>query len=115
MDLRQGRRRPRLSLGPDSKGRCHVSYECQPGLKVDKGKTKGRSSPHPSIRGRRSVSQRAVAGWNLLPPDTMCAGAQPPLEAEASATLFTAAVTVGILLMALCGPFSPTIISPVSC
>jgi doubled CXXCH motif protein len=99
-------------IGPDANGRCRATYECQPALETKPGETKGR------WRCTRTAECGGPCENGPL-PDAICRRAIPkcvPVRSlRAKRKIFTisvAALTAGILLVGLCGPFRWRFVSP---
>jgi len=99
-------------IGPDQKGRCRASFECQPAFELKEGETKGR------YRCTRSAQQGGPCNLGPLPtgacsrPIPKCV---PVRSLRAKRGLFTVSVvafTVGVLLLGLSRPFRARFVSP---
>lgn len=99
-------------LGPDAKGRCRVTAECRPALKIPPGETKG------SYFCTRPAAQGGPCASGPLPDGTCprtlpkCA---PVLSWRARRKILTIALcmlTTGFLLTVLCGPWRWRFLSP---
>lgn len=99
-------------IGPDRKGRCRATYECQPVLKVKAGETKGR------YECTRPAEYGGPCAQGPLPDGTCCraiAKCAPVRSLRAKRKLLTICVmvfTATVLLIALCGPWRPQFINP---
>ena len=99
-------------VGPDARGRCRATFECQPVLEIREGETKGRwrctrtaECGGPCEKGPR--------------PDGTCGRAIPKCvptrSLRAKRMIFTisaAAFTAGVLLVSLCGSFRAKFANP---
>jgi hypothetical protein len=99
-------------IGPDGKGQCRATYECQPALELKEGETKGRyKCTRPAEYGGPCVS-------GPLPDGTCCRAITkcvPVRSLRAKRKLLTLSViglTAGILLIGLCGLFRAKFINP---
>ncbi len=99
-------------IGPDAKGRCRATYECRPALEIKEGENKGR------YRCTRTADYGGTCGTGPR-PDGTCSRpilkCVPARGLHARRKLFTmsiVAVTAGILLVGLGGPFRARFITP---
>ena len=99
-------------IGPDAKGRCRATYECRPALEIKAGENKGR------FRCTRTADYGGACGIGPR-PDGTCSRPIPkcvPVRGlYARRKLFTisvVALTAGILLVGLGGPFRARFITP---
>jgi len=92
-------------LGPDASGRCRVTYECQPFLKIEPGETKGH------YHCRRTAEFGGPCASGPLPNGACCRPIPkcvpvPSLRLKRKIlTLCVCVLTTGFLLVALCGAF----------
>jgi hypothetical protein len=99
-------------LGPDSRGHCRVAFACRPACETKPGESKGR------YRCTRPAESGGPCAGGPLPDGTCCRPLAPcvPVRSLRSKrivfTLCTAILTIGFLLVALCGPFRSGFISP---
>jgi hypothetical protein len=99
-------------IGPDAKGRCRATAECQPALEVKEGDKKGR------WRCTRSAENGGPCG-NGPQPDGTCGRCitkcVPVRSLRAKRKRFTisfVALTAAVLLIGICGPFRAKFINP---
>jgi hypothetical protein len=99
-------------IGPDAKGRCRASRECQPVLETRDGEAKGRwrCTRTAEFGGPCEIGPR---------PDGTCTRAIPKCVPDRSLrarrrmfTISVAAFTAGVLLVSLCGPFRAKFANP---
>src|SRR4051812_5522436 len=99
-------------IGPDGNGHCRAAYECQPALEVKAGETKGR------YKCTRPAEYGGPCEQGPLPDGTCCrpvAKCVPMRSLRAKRKLLTVsvvAVTAGVLLVGLCGPFRSKFVNP---
>jgi hypothetical protein len=99
-------------IGPDGKGRCRATYECQPALKMKPGETKGR------YECNRPAEYGGPCPQGPLPDGTCCRSIAKcvPVRSLRSKrkmlTICVVAFTAAVLLIALCGRFRPSFINP---
>jgi hypothetical protein len=99
-------------IGPDGKGHCRATYECQPALEVKAGETKGRyQCTRPAEYGGPCEHGPR--------PDGLCSRPIPkciPLRSlrarRKMLTICVVAVTAAVLLIGICGPFRSSFINP---
>src|SRR5881394_2844200 len=99
-------------IGPDAKGRCRATFECQPVLEKREGEPKG--------RWRCTRTSEFGGPCEMGPrPDGMCTRAipkcAPARTLRARRRIFTISVTgftAGVLLVSLCGPFRAKFANP---
>lgn len=99
-------------LGPDAKGRCRTTAECQPVLETKPGETKGRwrCTRTAESGGPCPDGPRPDGGCGC--PITRCV---PVRSLRARRKLFaiaTVAFTAAVLLIGICGPFRAKFINP---
>jgi hypothetical protein len=100
-------------LGPDSRGRCRVTSECQPAYETKPGESKGRyRCTRPAEYGGPCAGGPLPDGSCCRPLAQMCSGAQSALQTGCLDLLVDTVLTAGLLLVALCGPWRWGIISP---
>jgi hypothetical protein len=99
-------------IGPDGKGHCRATYECQPALETKPGETKGR------YKCTRPAEYGGPCAQGPLPDGTCCrciAKCVPVRSLRAKRKLLSiciTALTAAILLIGLCGPFRSKFINP---
>jgi hypothetical protein len=99
-------------IGPDQKGRCRATFECQPAFEVKEGETKGR------YRCTRTVQQGGPCKNGPLPtggcsrPILKCVPVRSLRARRGLLTFSVIAFTVGALLIGLSRPFRARFISP---
>ena len=99
-------------LGPDARGRCRVTSECQPAYETKPGETKGRYRCTRPAEYGGPCAGRPAAGRSLLPAPGQCVPVRSLRAKRIAFTLAVTILTVGFLLVALCGPFHWGFISP---
>lgn len=99
-------------IGPDAKGRCRATAECQPALEIKPGEAKGR------YRCTRTPEHGGPCE-NGPPPDGSCdrpiEKCVPRRSLRAKRRIFTisiASFTAAVLLVGLCGPFRAKFVNP---
>jgi hypothetical protein len=99
-------------IGPDGKGHCRATFECQPALEIKAGETKGR------FKCTRPAEYGGPCEHGPMPDGTCCrpiAKCVPARSLRVKRKLLAISVvtlTAGILLVALCGPFRSKFINP---
>jgi hypothetical protein len=99
-------------IGPDAKGRCRATSECQPALELKEGETKGR------YRCTRPPEYGGPCANGPLPdgacsrPLTTCVPVRSLRAKRRRLTIAVVGFTAGILLVGLCGPFRARFINP---
>lgn len=99
-------------LGPDARGRCRVNSECQPALELKPGETKGR------YRCTRSAESGGPCEQGPRPDGSCCRALTkcvPQRSLRSKRKIFTisiSALTAGVLLVGICGPFRAKFINP---
>lgn len=99
-------------LGPDPKGRCRTTAECQPVLETKPGETKGRwrctrtaEYGGPCERGPRPDGACGC-------PVTKCVPVRSLRLKRRNFTISVVAFTAAVLLIGICGPFRARFINP---
>ncbi len=99
-------------IGPDSKGHCRATYECQPALKVKPGETKGRYECTRPAEYGGPCSQGPLPGGTCCRPITKCVPVRSLRSKRKVLTICVLAFTAAVLLIGLCGPFRPGFVNP---
>ena len=99
-------------IGPDAKGRCRATCECQPALEIKAGETKGRyrCTRPTEYGGPCETGPRPNGACSRPIPNCV-----PQRSLRAKRKIFTICVvafTAGVLLVGLCGPFRAQFIGP---
>lgn len=99
-------------IGPDGKGRCRATYECQPALEIKPGEAKGR------YKCTRPAEYGGPCEHGPLPDGTCsraisrCVPVRSLRAKRKLVTISVVALTAAVLLIALCGPFDSRFINP---
>ncbi len=99
-------------IGPDGKGHCRATYECQPALEIKSGEAKGR------YKCTRPAEYGGPCAQGPLPDGACCraiAKCVPVRSLRAKRKVLSICVvafTAAILLIGLCGPFRSAFINP---
>ena len=108
--------RPRTAklvvLAPMRKGRCRTTCECQPALKIKPGETKGRYYCTRTEEFGGPCASGPLPDGTCARPVTKCIPVRSLRAKRKILTLSTVVVTIGFLLVALCGSFRWKFISP---
>src|SRR5206468_1703511 len=99
-------------IGPDARGRCRATFECQPALEIKPREAKGR------YRCTRTAEYGGPCEVGPTPqgacsrPIPKCVPVRSLRLQRKHFTISTIAFTAGVLLVGLCGPFRTRFISP---
>jgi hypothetical protein len=99
-------------IGPDGKGHCRATYECQPALETKPGETKGR------YKCTRPAEYGGPCEHGPMPDGTCCRAITkcvPVRSLRAKRKLLSICVTAftaAVLLIGLCGPFRSKFVNP---
>lgn len=99
-------------LGPDAKGRCRVTFECQPAFKTNPGEAKGRYYCMRPAEFGGPCSGGPLPDGTCAHPLAKCAPVRSLRAKRKILTLGTIILTTGLLLAGLCGPYRWRFISP---
>jgi hypothetical protein len=99
-------------VGPDHKGRCRATFECQPILELKEGETKGRYRCTRSAQFGGPCERGPLPGGSCCRPIPKCSPVRSLRAKRGVFTLSVVAFTLGVLLVAFGGPFRAKFISP---
>lgn len=99
-------------IGPDNKGHCRATYECQPALKVKSGESKGRYECTRPAEYGGPCSQGPLPDGTCCRPITKCVPVRSLRSKRKLLAICVVAFTAAVLLIGLCGPFRPRFINP---
>jgi hypothetical protein len=99
-------------LGPDARGQCRVTYECQPALKVQPGETKGHYYCNRTADLGGPCASGPLPDGTCARPIVKCVPVRSLQAKRKILTLCLCVLTTGFLLVALCGPLRWRSISP---
>lgn len=99
-------------IGPDGKGHCRATFECQPALKVKPGETKGRYECTRPAEYGGPCAHGPLPDGSCSRPITRCVPVRSLRARRKLVTVCVAAFTSAVLLIGLCGPFRSKFINP---
>ena len=99
-------------IGPDGKGHCRATYECQPALETKPGETKGRYKCTRPAEYGGPCSHGPMPDGTCNKPITKCVPVRSLRAKRKLLTLCVVVLTAGILLVGLCGPFRSKFVNP---
>ena len=99
-------------VGPDGKGHCRATYECQPALETKPGETKGRYKCTRPAEYGGPCAHGPMPDGTCGRPITKCVPVRSLRAKRKLLTLCVVALTAGILLVGLCGPFRSKFVNP---
>lgn len=99
-------------IGPDGKGHCRATYECQPALETKPGETKGRYKCTRPVEYGGPCSHGPLPDGTCGRPITKCVPVRSLRAKRKLLSLCVVALTAGILLVGLCGPFRSKFVNP---
>lgn len=98
--------------GPDARGHCRVAFECQPVLKTAPGETKGRYHCTRADELGGPCQPGPLPDGTCCRPLAKCVPVRSLRSRRGLLTWFASVVTVGFLLVALCGPYRAAFVNP---
>ena len=99
-------------IGPDGKGHCRATSECQPALETKPGETKGRYKCTRPAEYGGPCAHGPMPDGTCGRPITKCVPVRSLRAKRKLLTLCVVALTAGILLVGLCGPFRSKFVNP---
>jgi hypothetical protein len=99
-------------IGPDGKGHCRATYECQPALEVKAGESKGRYKCTRPAEYGGPCEHGPLPDGTCCRPITKCVPVRSLRAKRKLLTICIVALTAGILLIGLCGPFRSNFVNP---
>lgn len=99
-------------IGPDHKGHCRAAFECQPALETKPGETKGRYKCTRPAEYGGPCEHGPMPGGTCCRPTAKCVPVRSLRAKRKLLAISVVALTAGLLLVALCGPFRSKFINP---
>ena len=99
-------------LGPDAKGRCRITAECQPVLETKPGEAKGRWRCTRSAENGGPCPNGPRPDGSCCRPITKCIPVRSLRAKRRHFTISVSAFTAAVLLIGICGPFRAKFINP---
>jgi hypothetical protein len=99
-------------IGPDGKGHCRATSECQPALETKPGETKGRYKCTRPAEYGGPCAHGPMPDGTCGRPITKCVPVRSLRAKRKLLTLCVVTLTAGILLVGLCGPFRSKFVNP---
>ncbi|HEY2082196.1 MAG TPA: hypothetical protein VGI88_05380 [Verrucomicrobiae bacterium] len=99
-------------IGPDGKGHCRATFECQPALEIKPGESKGRYKCTRPAEYGGPCEHGPMPDGTCGRPITKCVPVRSLRAKRKMLVLCVVALTAGILLVGLCGPFRSNFINP---
>ncbi|HEX4265830.1 MAG TPA: hypothetical protein VH597_15960 [Verrucomicrobiae bacterium] len=99
-------------IGPDGKGHCRATYECQPALETNPGESKGRYKCTRPVEYGGPCRNGPMPDGTCCRPITKCVPVRSLRAKRKLLAICVTAFTAGILLIGLCGPLRSKFINP---
>lgn len=99
-------------IGPDRKGHCRATYECQPALEVKPGESKGRYKCTRPAEYGGPCEHGPLPDGSCSRPITNCVPVRTLRAKRKLLAISVVAFTAAVLLIGLCGPFRSRFINP---
>lgn len=99
-------------IGPDCKGHCRATYECQPALETKAGEAKGRYKCTRPAEYGGPCEHGPMPDGACCRPIPKCVPVRSLRARRKMLTISVVALTAAVLLIGICGPFRSRFINP---